>query len=58
MKKQYITPQTEILFLCDEDAVLAGSGDYEVTIDENGTSVDDALSNMKSPLDDSQWDDE
>ena len=58
MKKQYITPQTEILFLCDEDAVLAGSGDYDVTIDENGASVDGALSNMKSPLDDIQCDDE
>ena len=35
MKKQYINPQSDVFFLHLESAVLAGSGDYYVTIDEN-----------------------
>ena len=58
MKKQYINPQSDVFFLHLESAVLAGSGDYNVTIDENGSSVDGALSNKKFPWADSQWDDE
>lgn len=58
MKKQYINPQSDVFFLHLESAVLAGSGDYEVTIDEKGSSVDGALSNKKFPWEDSQWDDE
>lgn len=58
MKKQYINPQSDVFFLHLESAVLAGSGDYNVTIDENGSSVDGALSNKKFPWEDSQWDDE
>ena len=58
MKKQYINPQSDVFFLHLESAVLAGSGDYDVMIDETGSSVDGALSNKKFPWEDSQWDDE
>ena len=56
MKKQYINPQSEEFFLSLENTVLAGSGDYNVTIDENGSSVDGALSNKKYPWEECEWD--
>ena len=58
MKKQYTNPQSDVFFLHLESAVLAGSGDYDVMIDETGSSVDGALSNKKFPWEDSKWDDE
>ena len=55
MKKQYINPQSDVFFLHLESAVLAGSSDYNVTIDEAGSSVDEALSNKKSPWGADLW---
>ena len=56
MKKKYNTPQSIVFLLNMENSVLAGSSDYNVTIDETGSSVDGALSNKKYPWEESEWD--
>lgn len=55
MKKKYNTPQSIVFLLNMENSVLAGSSDYNVTIDEKGSSVDEALSNKKSPWGADLW---
>ena len=58
MKKKYNTPQSIVFLLNMENSVLAGSSDYNVTIDETGSSVDGALSNKKYPWEECGWDNE
>ena len=57
MNKKYITPKSLVFQLNMEDTVLTGSSNYDVDIDENGSSVDGALSNKKFPWEDDEWDD-
>lgn len=55
MKKNYIAPASNHILLDPENALLAGSGDHKVSIDETGTSVDGALTHKKGPWDSSLW---
>lgn len=55
MKKIYIAPASSHILLDPENALLTGSGDPKVGIDETGTSVDGALTHKKGPWDSSLW---
>ena len=57
MNKKYITPESIVLHMDAEDEFLTTSSDYDVSIDESGLSVDDALTQKKYILDDDEWDD-